>query len=91
MVCYETSWCISFYELFFDLIEYGTVGAEVQEREAIDIGRTNAPGGDTESLRLPETKVLTTPAVRRIAMENKVQVKIKPYPLVNTYIFILSD
>ena len=56
----------------------GTVGAEVQEREAIQVG--SAPPGSSISdtpFILPRGKVLTTPAVRRIAMENKVSKKFK--------------
>lgn len=49
------------------------MGAEVQEGEAISIGRP-AEGSVIESgsFTLPKGKILTTPAVRRIAMEHKV-------------------
>lgn len=54
-----------------------SVGAEVQEGEAIAVGR---PAEDTAigsgDFTLPKGKILTTPAVRRIAMEHKVSVAI---------------
>ncbi|XP_027234584.1 lipoamide acyltransferase component of branched-chain alpha-keto acid dehydrogenase complex, mitochondrial [Penaeus vannamei] len=53
--------------------EDDSVGAEVQEGEAIAVGR---PAEDTAigsgDFTLPKGKILTTPAVRRIAMEHKI-------------------
>ncbi|XP_042875214.1 lipoamide acyltransferase component of branched-chain alpha-keto acid dehydrogenase complex, mitochondrial-like [Penaeus japonicus] len=53
--------------------EDDSVGAEVQEGEAIAVGR---PTEDTAigsgDFTLPKGKILTTPAVRRIAMEHKI-------------------
>ncbi|KAK7078058.1 hypothetical protein SK128_019015, partial [Halocaridina rubra] len=54
--------------------EDDTVGAEVQEREAIDVGGSGEEGASlpSQDFALPKGKILTTPAVRRIAMESKI-------------------
>lgn len=51
-----------------------SVGAEVQEGEAISVGRpTVGSAEETSNFTLPRGKVLTTPAVRRMASEHKVK------------------
>ncbi|RXG71750.1 Lipoamide acyltransferase [Armadillidium vulgare] len=51
----------------------GTVGAEVQEGEAIALGDPQAGvSGHDDMIQLPKGKVITTPAVRRMATEYKV-------------------
>ncbi|XP_066979505.1 lipoamide acyltransferase component of branched-chain alpha-keto acid dehydrogenase complex, mitochondrial [Macrobrachium rosenbergii] len=49
------------------------VGEEVQEREAIAVGGSNSDTSiESQDFTLPKGKILTTPAVRRIAMEHKI-------------------
>ncbi|XP_045101402.1 lipoamide acyltransferase component of branched-chain alpha-keto acid dehydrogenase complex, mitochondrial-like [Portunus trituberculatus] len=53
--------------------EDDAVGAEVQEGEAISVGRpTGGSTGQSSNFTLPRGKVLTTPAVRRMAAEHKI-------------------
>lgn len=53
--------------------EDDSVGAEVQEGEAISVGRpVEGTAIESGSFTLPKGKILTTPAVRRIAMEHKI-------------------
>lgn len=51
-----------------------SVGAEVQEGEAISVGRpTEEATIESGEFSLPKgNKILTTPAVRRLAMEHRV-------------------
>ncbi|XP_063849467.1 lipoamide acyltransferase component of branched-chain alpha-keto acid dehydrogenase complex, mitochondrial-like [Scylla paramamosain] len=53
--------------------EDDSVGAEVLEGEAISVGRpTGGSSGQSTNFTLPRGKVLTTPAVRRMAAEHKI-------------------
>lgn len=53
--------------------EDDSVGAEVQEGEAISVGRPiGGSAEETSNFTLPRGKVLTTPAVRRMASEHKI-------------------
>ncbi|XP_068243126.1 lipoamide acyltransferase component of branched-chain alpha-keto acid dehydrogenase complex, mitochondrial-like [Palaemon carinicauda] len=49
------------------------VGVEIQEREAIAVGGSTSDSSiESQEFTLPKGKILTTPAVRRIAMEHKI-------------------
>ncbi|XP_045616582.2 lipoamide acyltransferase component of branched-chain alpha-keto acid dehydrogenase complex, mitochondrial isoform X1 [Procambarus clarkii] len=53
--------------------EDDSVGAEVQEGEAISVGRpVEGAAIEAGNFTLPKGKILTTPSVRRIAMEYKI-------------------
>ncbi|KAK8384401.1 hypothetical protein O3P69_009306 [Scylla paramamosain] len=61
--------------------EDDSVGAEVLEGEAISVGRpTGGSSGQSTNFTLPRGKVLTTPAVRRMAAEHKIDLNDRRRP-----------